>query len=318
MKPLDLSSIALPEDVANLPVSPDMTPDEETPPAAEVTPVVEIPPETPPLETLEENPPVTENPPIDASTPPSTEETPKENVPFHEHPDWKKMQAQADEAAARAAAAEAKAAELEAKLNQQNTPPPTPDPYEGMSAAQRAEARLREAQKNGEFEPADQLQLNAKFAELLTEEQTKDKEKEDAAQEQRRQAYEKEQEEFKQGVEAALEAGGVTDTADMEAVLKKVTEWGQSGMKITPKTVEIAINNLELAGVIKKKPDAETPESKAANEEEAKRKAAANSKISKPSSTDPKPTTSTAVIKNGAKMSLDQLTHALAEQLPQG
>lgn len=228
-----------------------------------------------------------------------------ELTPFHEHPDWKKMQEKVDRL-------EREKQELERK---------NADPYPTQTPLQRAEARVRAEKAEGKFK--DDFEAMNAYNTYIQEEQKKDQDRVAA------------------DVNAAFseisQREGSLTQDQQEKIVKQVQEWKAEGLGVTPQTVKqtlkIAYAHLKKTGAFETKPTT-TPQPAAdpkdtnkdaqpqggdggTSQPDKEKKESANSRIAKPKGGgNPKPTTqSKVIIPNAARMNLGQLTEALSEQL---
>lgn len=193
-------------------------------------------------------------------------------TPFHEHPDWKKMQDRLKLAEERAEQAERKATEAQAATRA------NPE-YQGLSAAQIATKEV-EKKAAGGWKPKDQLEVSEAYATALEKAQeyvaSQKKSQEDVAA-QSTTAVQKQ-------VDAKFEELGIADEADRKKVQNLVIGWGNSGAHITLDTFDVAAQQLRIKGEIGQKlPDkpTQTDTSKQTEKKTQEEKADANRKLSK-------------------------------------
>lgn len=320
-----LEDIQLPEEDKQKPVEikADLTPPADPPePPAQDPPTPPAEPEKTPVEGEQPEPPPTEDKPTEGDppaptpeVPPATDpkappEPPAQLTPFHEHPDWKKMQLKVEEA-------QRQAQEAQKQLEESKR---AADPYTGMTAEQVAEAKVREEAQKTPFK--DELAVSRRYSEILTEEKTKRQMEAD-------QQLSAQQTEIRVKVAEKFTELGITDTAEQEKVRNLVIEWGKKS-PVDYGTFDIAAENLRLRGEIKPKaehqsstppePPAPTGPSQSAESKEKERlaleaKKKANSQISQGKSSGEEPTGKKPSLEYLRSRSLDEITNDLAKQL---
>ena len=209
--------------------------DDQTPPA---DPVVPAEPPAPPADTPpDQNPtpaPAPAEPPAPpADTPPATDPP---LSPFHEHPDWKKMQERLDAAEKRAEAAE----------QQARTPAPAaaPDEYAGLSRAQIVEKILVDKNKTG-WKPKDQLDYDVTKEDAIDKANNIIKERES-----------KDKENYAAAVNNEFAKLGIVEPADRQKVTETVIGWANRGIPVSLASFAVAVENLKLKGELGAKPAA--------------------------------------------------------------
>ncbi len=274
-------NIDLPAESKDLPA--EITPDEEDKETPE-TPENREPetPETP------SNPPANTDPPADTSETPEKEDEPptdsdkkdddqeqkppeKDLTPFHEHPDWQKMQD-------RLKAAEERATAAEEKANKASEATRANKEFDGLSAAKIATKLVEKKVAEG-WKPKDQLEVNEAYAEELVKAQAIVKEREESEQS-------KTTAEVQRKLDAKFEQLNITDPEERKKVENQVSGWAKAGMNVSFETFDVAAENLRLKGEIgKPKEPTQTEESKEKEAEIKKQKADANRKLGKTKST---------------------------------
>ena len=215
-KPADLKTD--PEPVVDPPADP------VADPAAPVVPPVESPaPEVKPAD--EEIKPPAEEPKPEA--PPVVPAPAADLTPFHEHPDWKKMQEQVRLAEERATRAE-----------QQSRAKAAPDEFANMTKAQIIEKIVTDKTATG-WKPKDQLDYD------ITMQDARDRADE---------AIKAQSEKTANLARDTFVQIGITDPADQRKVADLLTSWASAGMNVTLATFGIAAEHLKLKGELGIKP----------------------------------------------------------------
>lgn len=214
-----------------------------------------------------------ETKPEDNQPPADTKPDDEKPAPFHEHPDWKKMQDRL-----KAAEEQARIANEELKKTKEAA-----DPFTGMTPEQVAEAKVRQEIKDGKLEAKDELVINRRYSELLRQEtETRTAEAERQNTEGRKEAERQIQEKYNEL--------GITDANEQKLINDQVLQWAEKGISVNLSTFEIAAENLKLQGKIKgstgeQKPNespkpAPSAESLAKEKQQADQRKKANDKIS--------------------------------------
>lgn len=188
-------------------------------------------------------------------------------TPFHQHPDWKKMQDRLE-------AAEKRAEEAERAASEAKTAATANPEYEGLSPAQIATKEVEKKAAAG-WKPKDQLEVNQVYAEEL------EKAKEIKA----RQDQQK-QEDTTRAAERAVSGKflelGISDATEQQKVKDLVLNWSKNGVNISLATFDIAAEQLKLKGEIgRPKVPTQTEESKQKEAAAKKARDDANRKVSK-------------------------------------
>lgn len=177
-------------------------------------------------------------------------------TPFHEHPDWKKMQERV------------RAAEEEVqRVKQANA---QPDPYAGLSVTEITKKLIAQKIEKEKWEPKDQLELaeawDAKKAEAqkIVDERNERTQSESTAK-------------AKEQIEDKLTQLNITDQAEKDKVIGLVRTWASQGLNVSIQAFDIAAENLRLKGEIGRPGQAQpvsTPQPAAVNDEENKKQEA--------------------------------------------
>lgn len=265
--PFSLDDIQLPdEDKSKLA---DLDNEEEKDPPEQPTPDSEDKPEDTqddkPTDDDSSDEPVSPNEDEGGETPEDKpEEEPEKPTPFHEHPDWKKMQEQVKAAEERAAAAERRA--------QQVQEPPKPDEYAGLTRGQIVEKIIVDKQKSG-WKPKDQLEYDAAIEDA--------KERADKIQTQQQTTQ---QQRYESQVNEKFNSLGISDKAEQKKITEQVLAWANQGHLVSLNTFDIAAEQLKLKGEIGKQPEptpTPEPEKPAKQAQQRQSQNSANKKISK-------------------------------------
>lgn len=321
---LDLSDITLPEDDKNKPAELPLAPDDQkteleekngSQPVEKKEDVIEDKKETTeapgkPEEAKPGEPEKKEEVKVEDKKPDQKPPEEKELTPFHEHPDWKKMQKENQEL-------RDQLNQLKGKVEVTTAEKTDDDPYAALPPRKAAIARVRQEILDKKFNPKDQLELEERVLDLQDEYTEKQKTQEKKKLEEVKTKIEKQ-------IDDTMVEMGVTDPGQQEKIIGLVNKWRSEGMAgISVQTLKVAKLYLEKTGELnapitpsEKKEDLKPEEKK----EEAK-KPDANSKIVRKSGGGTPPTKSQFTLKNGVNKSLDQLTTELGAQLdksPQG
>lgn len=211
--------------------------------------------------------------------PAKPEDKPDKPTPFHEHPDWKKMQEKVN-----------RLEEENQQLKKGGGEKPPENPYQdfdGMSAQQAAVKIVRKEVADGKYKPEDAIEAQSRVREVEA-----DIEKHRSEQQNFRQNQFKTQ--LTQNTESAFVTAGITDKEQKKAVLQQVLDWEKQGVaRLNPDTigavVKVAAEHLKATGKLTNpeppKP-AESDESKKKTESVKHQKTQTNNKIKKPKSGD--------------------------------
>lgn len=206
---------------------------------------------------------------------------PEKPTPFHEHPDWKKMQSRLEDAERRAEQAE-RDAKRAAEIRE---PKVEKDPDDALTPAQLAVKRVRDRVAKKEINPQDQAEVTALVSEEI------DKIKADRETKARASLAERQQEAQKQ-IDDTFSELGITDAKDQEKITQQVLAWQKAGMNISVETLKVAAENLKLRGELGQKPNTKPTQTEESKAKEAQAKAdrdKANRQAKKPSSGGGKP-----------------------------
>lgn len=306
----DLKDVALDKDPV-APVVPESTPE---PPKPEDKP--ETPPANPDTQAPEQNntgQPASEAKPTgDEATPPAEEKL----SPFHEHPDWKKMQEKNESLEKAKQEMETTIAEMKGKVE---TLLATTPPAQQQTANTTARERIQEDIKNG-WQPKDTLEVVEKFGDYLKEElETKQKiEAEKVIKD--KEVQDKAAEELRTGIVKTFEENGVSDPADWQKVTDTVIEWTNKGaLQRGPAAVGIVIQHLkatgQLTGTTSNTPPA-APTPSPVSTPPADNKDATNNRIGKPNSGGGNNNAPKApLVKNGYAKDVDTIVLEASEHL---
>lgn len=254
--------------------------------------------------------------PVDAASTTTTDTTDKKDekkeelTPFHEHPDWKKMQ------------------ETVTNLQKENEDlkNKNADPFPTETPEQRADARVRKEWE--EKKHKDQFAAMQAYNRYVNEEKEKDVSRISS--------------EISSAFSELSVQEGSIDAATQEKVAKQVQVWRSEGFPVSPATIKqtlkFAYAHLKKTGALNDKPADTTTQDKSTDTKAADKdkdndagnnngtaeddtdkkddKSKTNSKIAKPKGSSGKlDTDSKVVIPNAKGMSLGQLVENLGEQL---
>lgn len=231
------------------------------------------------------------------------EESKKELSPFHEHEDWKKLQAEKKEL-------ELKVARLEGRVDSTTAKDTPVNPYAGMSPAEAASKRIRDEYKDKKFEPKDQLEVTERYEKYKLEFEQQEQEK--------RNAY---KEKISKQIDNTFTELGVTDNKTRDKVMSKVAEWMNEGMAgVSVKTLKVAHDYLKKTGELDEKqetPKTENPPAPAKQETTTTdKKTETNSKISRSGSAGGENKgESKYLVKNARNKSLDTIVLEIGQQM---
>lgn len=249
MPHLDLSDITLDDDKspeATPPAQPTEKEQPETPPADTGVDAPEQPSseaadkqETPPENTDPNDPPAPEEQPKDDST--DDKQQPQggeaadssKPTPFHQHPDWQKMQERVQNAEHRAAQAEQNLARFQPK-------PEGAGEFEGMSRAQIIEKIMTDKAAAG-WKPKDQLDYDTAI------EAAKDEASRIVSQNQQAANTA-----MQEQIDTKFAQLGVTSQEDKNKIVSQVLEWSKRGVRISIDSFDIVHEHLKLRGELGK------------------------------------------------------------------
>lgn len=236
--------------------------------------------------------------------------------PFHEHPDWIKNQEKAKEAEEKVAQYQDKITKLEGQIELL-----TKSIQGGAEVKEEVrlsvEERINKEIAEGTFKPESQAEIIAKGFKYMKEELELEKKNEREEAEKQRQSQEEESKKARDVVDSEFKRLEISDPRDRQAVSNKIVEWSNKGMQVSAATIEVAYENLKLAGGLpSEQAGKETQESKDKNKTQIENRSKTNSKITKKNSGKP-PTgpSSGIVIKDAHKKTLDQIVDEIGDNL---
>ena len=193
-------------------------------------------------------------------------------TPFHEHPDWKKMQERLERV-------EQENADLKAV---KETPKETEENQKSLQ--DQAREIVRKKIDEG-WTPKDQVEISLEVNGVYTELLQKENKLEEQKKIKEADALEDRRKEVAKQVDDTLDKLELKSESDREKVIDQVNKWKDKGMTVSVATLEIAADYLKTKGELGEKPAA--PE----KTQEEQKKEDVNRKISRPSSSGDKTNT---------------------------